>query len=230
MEIGKNYLVASKIYKTYGQGEKKIRVLCDVTARFEQGKSYAITGVSGSGKSTLIHILGGLDNPSSGHVMYNDQDIFTFKASQKNFFHNGTIGFVFQFHYLIKELSVLENVMMMGMIRGEQRDVCKKRAMFLLDRCGIRQKAGAYPTELSGGQQQRVAIARAMFNKPAFLLADEPTGNLDEETAKQIVSLFFEGQKEWGMGIILCSHDSAVYGQMETVYTLHDGVLGLKNG
>lgn len=225
MEIGKNYLAASDVYKSYGQGEKKIHVLRGITARFEQGKSYAITGVSGSGKSTLIHILGGLDEPSSGHVSYNNQNIFKFRASQKNFFHNGTIGFVFQFHYLIKELSVLENIMMMGMIRGERRDVCKKRALFLLEGCGIGEKADAYPTQLSGGQQQRVAIARAMFNKPAFLLADEPTGSLDEETAKQITGLFFEGQKEWGMGIILCSHDSGVYEQMETVYTLHDGKL-----
>ncbi len=225
MEISKNCLTASDVYKSYCQGEKKIHVLCGITATFEQGKSYAITGVSGSGKSTLIHILGGLDEPSSGHVLYNDHNIFKFRASQKNFFHNGTIGFVFQFHYLIKELSVLENVMIMGMIRGERRDVCKKRAFSLLDRCGIGHKTDAYPTQLSGGQQQRVAIARAMFNKPAFLLADEPTGNLDEETAKQITSLFFEGQKEWGMGIILCSHDSEVYGKMETVYRLHDGIL-----
>ena len=228
MEIAKNVLALSDVYKSYGHGEKKVNVLRGISAQFEQGHTYAITGVSGSGKSTMLHILGGLDQPSSGMVTINDHNIFKFWESQKNLFHNGTVGFVFQFHYLVKELSVLENIMMMGLIKGERRDFCQKRAMYLLERFKIEHKANAFPTQLSGGQQQRVAMARAMFNKPAFLLADEPTGNLDEETAKHIVTLLFEGQKEWGMGVILCSHDEAVYGQMEIIYRLHDGELGIK--
>jgi len=221
----KDILHASAVCKAYEQGGKDLHVLNGVNVTFEQGLSYAITGVSGSGKSTLLHVLGGLDTPTSGAVLFNGKDIAKLRPSHKNLFLNRHIGFVFQFHYLIRELTVRENIMMMGLIKGEPRSACSKRAEHLLALVGLTEKALSYPTQLSGGEQQRVAIARALFNKPSFLLADEPTGNLDAGNAQLMVDLFFAAQQEWGMGIIVCTHDNAVYDRMHTVYHLSQGVL-----
>jgi lipoprotein-releasing system ATP-binding protein len=213
------------VYKNYEQGGLLVPVLKGVDAVFKQGSSYAITGVSGSGKSTLLHVTGGLDVPSSGCVTFNAKNFDQFRTSHKSSFLNLHIGFVFQFHYLIKELTVRENVMMPGLIKGESRRACRARAEQLLKLIGLSERAAFYPPQLSGGEQQRVAIARALFNRPSFLLADEPTGNLDAENAQMVVDLFFAGQKEWNMGIVICTHDSAVYRRMETVYRLYDGML-----
>ncbi len=213
------------VYKNYEQGGVLVPVLKGVDGTFHQGCSYAITGVSGSGKSTLLHVLGGLDVPSSGSVTFNAKNFDQFRTSHKNSFLNLHIGFVFQFHYLIRELTVRENVMMPGLIKGESRRACRTRAEQLLKLIGLSERADFYPPQLSGGEQQRVAIARALFNKPSFLLADEPTGNLDAENAQMVVDLFCAGQKEWNMGIVICTHDSAVYGRMETVYRLYEGTL-----
>lgn len=214
---------ACKVQKNYFQGGKELHVLHDVNAVFEQGHSYAITGVSGSGKSTLLHILGGLDQATTGTVFLNDHDLGA--MANKAELLNQHLGFVFQFHYLVKELTVLENVMMMGLIKGESQSFCKKRAFELLKATGVEDRADFYPGQLSGGEQQRVSVVRALFNKPAFLLADEPTGNLDAPKAQEVVNLFKQAQQEWGMGIILCSHDEAVYGKMQRVMRLHRGVL-----
>lgn len=213
------------VCKEYLQGGRVIQVLNNVDATFLHGQSYAITGVSGSGKSTLLHLLGGLDSPTSGSVNFNKTDLAHMRPAHKNSFLNKSVGFVFQFHYLVKELSVRENIMFSGMIRGESKKQCMHRSDHLLEVIGMPHKADAYPTQLSGGEQQRVAIARALFNKPAFLLADEPTGNLDEENAQAIVELFFEAQQEWGMGMVICSHDGAVYKRMGTIYKMHHGQL-----
>lgn len=223
--VHSDVLSLHKVSKEYEQGGKVIQILHDVQASFLQGKSYAITGVSGSGKSTLLHLLGGLDSPTSGHVAFNKTDLAHMRPAHKNSFLNRSIGFVFQFHYLVKELSVRENIMFAGLVKGESKKECKHRSDHLLEIIGMPHKADAYPTQLSGGEQQRVAIARALFNKPSFLLADEPTGNLDEENVKVIVELFFAAQKEWGMGMIVCSHDVAVYKQMDMVYKMHHGQL-----
>ncbi len=213
------------VYKNYEQGGLLVPVLKGVDAVFKQGSSYAITGVSGSGKSTLLHVVGGLDVPSSGSVTFNARNFAQLRAAHKNSFLNLHIGFVFQFHYLIKELTVRENVMLPGMIKGESRRACRLRAEQLLELIGLTERADFYPPQLSGGEQQRVAIARALFNKPSFLLADEPTGNLDAENAQMVVDLFFAGQKEWNMGIVICTHDRAVYERMEMVYRLYEGIL-----
>jgi lipoprotein-releasing system ATP-binding protein len=221
-------LSLSGVYKEFDQAGKVLQVLRGIDASFQQAKSYAITGVSGSGKSTLLHLLGGIDVPTEGKITFNGKDLETFKANRKQDFLNRSIGFVFQFHYLIKELSVLENVMLMGLIKGDSREKCKSRAKQLLSLVNLSSKADAYPCQLSGGQQQRVAIARALFNKPLFLLADEPTGNLDAENAQQIIDLFVEAQNEWDMGLIICSHDSAVCARMGKVCRLFNGSLLLE--
>ena len=215
-------LTSIKVKKDFWQGGKLLPVLRGIDVEFEQGHNYAIIGASGSGKSTFMHILGGIDWATSGTVLFNGQDIFYLLDKEK--FRNKHIGFVFQFHYLIKELTVRENVMLLGLIGGADRGVCEKRADELLTIVGLKQRADFYPGQLSGGEQQRVSIVRAIFNKPSFLLADEPTGNLDEQNAQGVVELFAQASKEWGMGVILCTHDKNVYDKMDTVFTLHNGI------
>jgi len=218
-------LKAKGLHKSFIQGGKTLEVLHGVDVEFEQGKTYAITGVSGSGKSTLMHLLGGLDTPTSGSVFFDNQNLFEFSASNKDKFLNKNLGFIFQFHYLIKELSVLENIILMGLIKGDSRKDCEQRAEKLLEQVGLQDKINSYPTQLSGGQLQRVSILRSIFNKPSFLLADEPTGDLDAENAAIIVDLLLQYRDEWKTGLIICSHDEAVYGKMESVFRLHEGLL-----
>ena len=218
-------LISSNIYKDFGHDDKITHVLKGVSVEFCKGMAYAVKGVSGSGKSTFMHILGGLDAPSDGKVTFNGKDIYKLKQSEKEKFLNQTMGFVFQFHYLIKELTVLENIMLVGLVKGECNKKCRTRAFELLQSMGLTGKENSYPGQLSGGEQQRVSIARAIFNKPSFLLADEPTGNLDSDNAKNVVDLILRAKEEWGMGVIICSHDPDVYNRMEIVYTLHDGLL-----
>jgi len=218
-------LKIENIHKIYLQGNKKIEVLTGVNASFEQKKSYSITGVSGSGKSTLMHVLGGLDDPDSGKVLFNKKNLYKIRSKDKEKFLNNSLGFVFQFHYLINELTVLENIMLMGLIKGESKSKCRERAEYLLKHVGLSEKASRYPFQLSGGEQQRISILRAIFNKPTFLLADEPTGNLDSTNADHIVNLFIDCQKEWGMGLIICSHDKSVYSRMSNVLEMKSGKL-----
>jgi len=213
------------VKKSFKQGSVVSEILKDITYTFEQGKTYALTGSSGAGKSTLIHIIAGLDEPTSGQVLFNDIDLANIPEEQKEVFFSDVIGLVFQQPYLIKELSVLENVMLKGLIDNEDRDLCTKRGNELLRLVGLEGKGKSRPSALSGGQQQRVALARAIFNKPAFLIADEPTGNLDETTGAAIVDLLLKYQKEWGMGIIMCSHDTYVAERMEYRVRLRDGRL-----
>jgi len=220
-------LEAIKLKKNFISGSDVLEILKNIDVTFENNKSYAITGVSGSGKSTLLQLLGGLDTPTSGTVLLDNQDIFALRPTEKNLFFNRSIGFVFQFHYLIRELTILENVMLMGLINGDTQENCLSRAREVLTEVGIDHKRNNYPTELSGGELQRGAIARAVFNRPAFLLADEPTGSLDEHNAQLLVELFLKYQEAWGMGLIISSHDRQVYSNMSTVYHLHEGVLSL---
>jgi lipoprotein-releasing system ATP-binding protein len=217
-------LVLKSVKKIYEASAKAGPVFENVSCSFEQRKTYAIRGVSGSGKSTLLHLIGGLDTPTDGDVLLGDEPV----AALGRDFLQSTIGFVFQAHYLVNELPVIENIMLPGRVKGLPEAACAERAQELLHLIGLTDKAQAFPTELSGGQQQRVALARALFNQPAFLLADEPTGNLDAENAQRVVDILLEANKAWGMGVIICSHDAAVYGRMGTVYVLEHGVLSLE--
>ena len=221
-------LIASHVSKSYIQGTDTIVVLHDISASFEQGKSYAITGISGSGKSTFIHLLSGLDIPSAGQISFDGENISHFSEDQKSRFLNKSVGLVFQSPYLIKELSVLENVMIKGLIGGKSDDECARQAKELLKQVGLSEKITAYPGQLSGGQQQRVALARALMNNPDFLIADEPTGNLDMQTGNAIIDLIVRLQKEHGMGVIISSHDEYVTDRMQMVYALQNGTLMLK--
>ena len=211
--------------KHFATSKEPLVVLNDITVCFEHGKRYAITGASGSGKSTFIHLLAGLDTPTHGCVQYNNQDIQTFSTEKREDFLHATIGLVFQQPYLIRELSVIENVMIRSMIQGEFGHDNTEHAVNLLEKLGIADKATCKPASLSGGQQQRVALARALSNRPAFLLADEPTGSVDEKTGTEMLNLLIACQQEWGMGFIVSTHNQVIANNMETVYHLHNGNL-----
>ena len=218
-------LRAERIYKTFTQGSEKITVLDDISCNFISGNTYAITGISGSGKSTLMHIIAGLDSPTQGQMFFNDISIQTVAPSTLTQFLNKSIGLVFQSPHLIRELSVVENIILPGLIAGKNRHDCLTKASILLQKINLTEKKNSKPGELSGGQQQRVAIARALFNTPDFLIADEPTGNLDIATGKTIIELLHSCHQEWGMGIIISSHDNHITDSMNEVFTLHKGKL-----
>lgn len=211
------------VTKQFVQGNAVVAVLKGITTSFEQGKSYAITGSSGSGKSTLLHISAGIEEPTTGSVAYNNTDIQSLSAHQREYFLNRSIGLLFQNSYLIKELTVLENVMIKGLI-AQSKEV-REQALHLLQRVGLVDKQHELPPTLSGGQQQRVALARALFNKPSFLLADEPTAHLDLDNGRQMIELLRECQADWGMGLIVCSHDHYVTHAMETILNLDNGIV-----
>ena len=213
--LKKNFLQGDK------SGEKKLVVLDGVTVTFEQNKSYAIIGASGTGKSTFLHLLAGLDTPDSGDISFASsdaiglQDLSKLSPEQKDAFLNKTVGLMFQLPYLISELTVIENVILPGLIAGLPANYGKTKALELLGYLEISEKANCLPETLSGGQQQRVALARAIFNEPKFLLADEPTGNLDPKTGKLIVDLLIKCRQKWGMGLIISSHDPYVAQSMD---------------
>lgn len=220
-----NQLIVQDLRKEYGHGAKLQEIIKGVSTSFVQGKTYAITGVSGVGKSTLLYILAGLDTPTSGSVLFNNKDLAKLTAQEKEKFLNKSVGLVFQYPYLIRELSVIENVMMKGLIARQDDAKATKKAKNLLQLVGLEDKAEAHPASLSGGQQQRVAIARALFYEPVFLLADEPTGNLDNKTGKEIIDLLLQCHKEWGVGLIVSSHDTYLVNKMRVIFELRDGVL-----
>lgn len=218
-------IVVSNIRKSFKQGEQIVQVLNGVSAQFAQGMSYALTGPSGSGKSTFMHLLAGLDTPDAGAISWNGYSVHNMNDVERRNFLNKTVGLVFQQPYLIRELSVIENVMLKGLIEGLEQSFCYAEAARLLHKVGLAGKEQSAPRALSGGEQQRAALARALFNKPAFLLADEPTGNLDVHTGSHIVDLLLECQKEWNMGIIVSSHDLYVVQKMAKTLRLEDGFL-----
>lgn len=224
-DMEKATLATERISKKFMQGKEEIIVLNNIDSMFMQERSYAITGISGSGKSTFIHIIAGLDSPTTGTVLFNDLSLQTLTPSCLEQFLNKSIGLVFQSPHLIRELSVIENIMLPGLISGQKKNICEQKAIQLLQKIELSQKKDSKVGELSGGQQQRVAIARALFNKPVFLIADEPTGNLDLATGKTIVDLLLSCHQEWGMGLIVSSHDDYVAQKMDEVYRLSEGSL-----
>jgi lipoprotein-releasing system ATP-binding protein len=212
-----NEIELKNLTKNYESNKKNTPVLNGINYKFTQGKSYAITGASGSGKSTLLHLIAGIDNPTSGTVTFNEKNIFTFDKKEQENFRINSIGLMFQFHFLIPELSVLENIVLAGRIKKYSKKESTNFAKNLLSKVGLEKKADSLPQELSGGEQQRAALARAIIGRPSFLLADEPTGNLDRKNANNISTLILECQKEWGMGTIICTHDEQIWSQMDFV-------------
>jgi ABC-type lipoprotein export system ATPase subunit len=218
-------LATHGLTKYFIHNDTKTVLFDGVSVCFEQGKTYAITGASGSGKSTFMHLLAGLESPCVGSVTYNNRNIATLSGSEKTAFLSSAVGLVFQQPYLISELSVLENVIVPGLISGRNKAACSQDALELLAQLGLEHKAEHKPGSLSGGQQQRIALARALFNKPAFLLADEPTGSLDTKTGQEMLTLLLDLQQKYSMGIIVSTHDAYIAEQMGARYHVADQLL-----
>ncbi|HEY5974057.1 MAG TPA: ABC transporter ATP-binding protein [Geobacteraceae bacterium] len=216
-------LEAVGLYKSYGGGASRVDVLNGIDLTVRAGETIALVGASGAGKSTLLHLLGTLDRPSAGEVRYQGENVFRKNDVQLAEFRNRTIGFVFQFHHLLGEFTALENVMMPALINGVKRDAAAETARQLLAGVGLSHRLTHKPGELSGGEQQRVAIARALVMKPAVLLADEPTGNLDMKTSAGIHELFAELQQARGLALLVVTHNEPLAARMERVVRLVDG-------
>lgn len=213
-------LIVKEVVKRFKQGSEKT-VLAGVSFEFKQANTYALSGVSGSGKSTLMHLCAGIDVPTEGSIYLNDKPLHTYSSEERA----RLIVLVPQKPLLIKELNVLENVALAGQLVGLSEKEAMIEAAYFLEQVGLGDMKDFLTGALSGGQQQRVALARALLVKPAFLCADEPTGSLDEETGKQIITLLLKFQKETGMGLIVSSHNPWVIEQMEVVFVLKDGIL-----
>ncbi|MCX5853930.1 MAG: ABC transporter ATP-binding protein [Deltaproteobacteria bacterium] len=209
--------------KTFIKDGNRIEVLTELNFNIEQGQSLAILGVSGAGKSTLIHILGALDHPTSGTVLFDDVNVFEWNEKKLADFRNRKIGFVFQFHNLLPEFSCLENTMMPAMIQGLPLREATERAELILNEVGLSNRLTHKPGELSGGEQQRVAVARALINEPEIILADEPTGNLDTETGKKIEDLLVRFNQTKKITLIVVTHNKSLADRMSQSIGLKDG-------
>jgi lipoprotein-releasing system ATP-binding protein len=218
-------LRAINLTKIYQGRVEEVVVFRDLQLEVAQGEMVAITGASGAGKSTLLHLLGGLDKPTAGHVILGEFDSAKIAEVDWARFRNRAVGFVFQFHHLLPEFSALENIMMPLLIGGAAKHEAAARAERLLQRVGLAGRAAHRPGELSGGEQQRVALARALINAPQLLLADEPTGNLDERTGETLHVLLRELQRKDGLTAVIVTHNTHLAAQCDRVLRLENGRL-----
>lgn len=218
-------LIAENIHKSYTQKSEPILVLKGVDIALGKNDLIAIEGSSGSGKSTLLHILGGLDRPDQGSIFFRNQNLSDMNDEELARFRNQNIGFVFQFHHLLPEFTALENVYMPGLIAGKSIESIKGRAEYLLYASGLEKRFHHRPSELSGGEQQRVAVARALMNEPEIIMADEPTGNLDERNTEKLISLLLELKSKEKTAIILITHDHRIAKISNSLFKLSNGTL-----
>ena len=216
-----NILTVKNLSKTYGKGDTMVKALDNVSFSVEQGEFVAIIGPSGSGKSTLLHILGGVDVPTSGSVVINDVDITKLDETALAIFRRRQIGLIYQFYNLIPILTVEENLTLPLLLDGRKPD--KRQIDELINRLGLKDRLNHLPNQLSGGQQQRVSIGRAFVNNPALMLADEPTGNLDSENSKEIVSLLRHFNKEYKQTVIIITHDEKIALSADRIIYIEDG-------
>lgn len=214
-------LEVTNLCKTYGKGDTMVKALDNVSFSVEKGEFLAIIGPSGSGKSTLLHILGGVDVPTSGSVVINQTDISNLDETALAIFRRRQIGLIYQFYNLIPILTVQENLTLPLLLDGRKPD--KKQIDTLVKRLGLENGLDHLPNQLSGGQQQRVSIGRALVNNPALMLADEPTGNLDSENSKEIISLLRQFNKEFNQTVIIITHDEKIANSADRVITIEDG-------
>lgn len=223
--MSKIVLEAKDIHKHFTDGKSTVDVIKGLSLQVKAGEFVSIVGASGSGKSTLLHVLGGLDTPSQGQVFLDGQRFDNLGEARRGYKRNHYLGFVYQFHHLLPEFSALENVAMPLMLRAETNyKEVKQQAEHLLDRVGLSHRLTHKPGELSGGERQRVALARALVGRPAVMLADEPTGNLDRKTALGIFELLTELKKEFNMAMLIVTHDEQLAQSADSILHMQDGL------
>jgi lipoprotein-releasing system ATP-binding protein len=218
-------LEARNVHKSFRQGPVTLEVLQGVAISIGTGERIAIVGSSGSGKTTLLQILGGLDRPTTGHVLVDGKDIHEQTEKERGDLRNRALGFVYQFHHLLPEFSALENVAMPLLVRRMKVADARAKARRLLDRVGLGERLDHRPDQLSGGERQRAAVARALVTEPKIVLADEPTGNLDGSNAESVFALMLELNRELGTSLIVVTHDLRLASRMERIFAIERGVL-----
>lgn len=209
------------IKKSFGS----LQVLRGVNLHIDKGEVISIVGPSGAGKTTLLQLIGALDRPTSGSILFNGRDLASMSDKQLAAFRNRQIGFVFQFHQLLPEFTALENIIIPALIAGRSRSEAEKEAMELLGIMGLQERAGHKPSELSGGENQRVAVARALINKPALILADEPSGSLDSKNKEELHKLFFELRARYGQTFLIVTHDEELARTTDRTIRMVDGIV-----
>jgi len=228
MEKEKEVIQAKGLRRSFTMDRKKIDVLRGLDLTVRSGELLGIVGASGVGKSTLLHILGGLEQPSGGEVSIDGDDIYRLKDTSRSGVRGRKIGFVFQFHHLLPEFTALENVLIPAMIAGMEKSEALGRAEELFASIGLADRMDHRPGKLSGGEQQRTAMVRALINNPSVLLADEPTGNLDEKTAEDVFGMLRKLVKERNLASVIVTHNLRLAREMDRVYELHEGILRTK--
>jgi lipoprotein-releasing system ATP-binding protein len=214
---------AVDLYKSFPMGGRELTVLRGINLRITRGEMLAIVGASGAGKSTLLHILGTLDRPTRGKVLFDDRDLFTLSDQEQSIFRNRHIGFVFQFHHLLPEFSALENTCLPAYIQNRPSADVRDEATALLKEVGLGERLNHKPGELSGGEQQRVAVARALIQRPDLVLADEPTGNLDSHTGDMLFALLRQLNRSRGTTFVIVTHNEKLSAQADRLIHMEDG-------
>lgn len=219
---------AENLIKKYGKGEEEVTALNDVSLKIRKGEFVSVTGESGSGKSTLLNVLGSLDKPDSGRIMVGDTDLLTMKDNNLAAYRRKRTGFIFQTYNLIPVLNVVENIVLP--LNLDNAKVDNDFLEELLELSGLKDKRNRFPHELSGGQQQRVAFVRALIHKPDIIFADEPTGNLDNKTSRDVIAILKNSVKKYNQALVLITHDLSVASQADSVYVMNDGILSQGGG